>query len=124
MSETFRNPEELERVVDRLGLEVESGPYAEIGRVAAEIDRDVPDVAGEDADKLALGLAELVVQAPENPFAGEGVVVLNNSAGKLCSAKVWRLKISANHPRLSPKRRGSIYFTLWRAVSMISMATI
>jgi hypothetical protein len=32
---------------------------------------------GEDADKFALGLAELVMQTPEHAFDGKGLVVLN-----------------------------------------------
>ena len=35
MGEAFGDPEELEIVVGRLGLEVESGPFAEVGGVGA-----------------------------------------------------------------------------------------
>jgi hypothetical protein len=66
---------------------MESGPFAEVGGIAAEIDSDVPDVAGENADKFALGLAELVVQATEYAFDGEGLVVLNEVCGEACGAK-------------------------------------
>ena len=65
VGEAFGNPKELEIVGGGLGFEVESGPFAEVGGVAAQIDGDVPDVAGEDADEFALGFAELVVQAAE-----------------------------------------------------------
>jgi len=45
--------------------------------MTAEIDRDVPNMARQDANEFALRMAELVVQPPENPFDGEGLVVLN-----------------------------------------------
>jgi hypothetical protein len=77
MGEALGDPEELELVVRRLSFEVEAGPFAEVGRVATEIDGDVPDMPREDADKFALGLAELVVQAAEHPLDGEGLIVLN-----------------------------------------------
>ena len=77
MGEAFWDPEELEVIVPRLSFEVETGPFAEIGRVAAEIDSNVPDMPGEDADKFALGLAELVMQAAEHAFDGKGLVVLD-----------------------------------------------
>ena len=87
VGEAFGDPEELEIVVERLGFEVKSGPFAEVGGVAAEIDGDVPDMAGEDADELALRLAELVVQAAEDAFGGEGLVVLNELRGKAGGGK-------------------------------------
>jgi hypothetical protein len=37
---------------------VEAGVLAEVGGVGAEVDGDVPDVAGEDADEFALLAAE------------------------------------------------------------------
>ena len=77
MGETFRDPQQLKIVLRGLRLKVEAGPFAEIGRVAAEIDSNVPDMPGEDADKFALGLAELVMQTPEHAFDGKGLVVLN-----------------------------------------------
>lgn len=82
MGKAFGDPEELEAVAEGGGFEVKAGPSAEVGRAAAEIDGDVPDVAGEDADELSLGLAELVVQAPEDAFSGEGLVVLNEPGGE------------------------------------------
>jgi len=80
--EAFGDPEELEVVVRGFGFEVEASPFAEVGRVATEIDGDVPDVAGEDADEFALGAAELIVQAAEDAFGGEGLIVLNELGGK------------------------------------------
>jgi hypothetical protein len=61
VGEAFGDPEELEVVGWGLGFEMEPGPFAEVGRVAAQIDGDVPDMAGEDADEFALRLAELIV---------------------------------------------------------------
>jgi hypothetical protein len=80
--EAFGDPEELQVVVRGLGFEMESGPLAEVRGVAAEVDRDVPDVAGEDADEFALGLAELIVKAAKDPFDGERLVVLDELCGE------------------------------------------
>jgi len=66
---------------------VESGPFPKVGRVAAEIDGNVPDVAGEDAHQFSLGLAKLIVEAAENPFDREGLVVLNKVRGQTGSGK-------------------------------------
>jgi hypothetical protein len=77
----------LEVVCGGLGFEVESSPFAEVGRVAAEVDGDVPDVAGENTDELALGLAELIVQAAKDALTGEGLVVLDELGGKACGGK-------------------------------------
>src|ERR1700758_1144353 len=52
----FGNPEKFEIAIVVAGLEVEGGPAAEVGRVAAEINGDVPDVAGEDPDEFSLGM--------------------------------------------------------------------
>jgi hypothetical protein len=82
MGEAFGDPEKLEVVAGGLGFEVEARPFAEVWGVAAEIDGDVPDMAGEDADEFALGLAELVVQATEYAFDRERLIVLNELGGK------------------------------------------
>jgi len=87
VSEAFGDPEGLEVVVRGLGFEVESSPFAEVRRVAAKINGDVPDMAGEDADELALGLAELVVQATEYAFDRERLIVLNELRGKTGGGK-------------------------------------
>jgi hypothetical protein len=84
VGEAFRDPEELEVVVRGLGFEVEAGPPAEVRGVAAEVDSDVPYVAREDADELALGLAKLVVKAAKNTFDGERLVVLDELSGEAC----------------------------------------
>ena len=82
MGEAFGYPEELKVVAGGLGFEVESGPSAEVGGVAAKVDGDVPDMAREDADELALGLAELIMQATEYAFDRERLVVLNELCRK------------------------------------------
>jgi hypothetical protein len=56
---------------------VESSPFPEIGGVAAQVYGYIPDMAGEDADEFALGLAELIVQATKHTFDRERLVVLN-----------------------------------------------
>ena len=61
---------------------MESGPFTEVGGVAAEIDGDVPDMAGEGSDEFALRFAELVVQASEDAFDGERLVILNELRGE------------------------------------------
>ena len=82
VGEAFGDPEEFEFAGFVQGPKVEGGVLAEVGRVAAEVDGDVPDVAGEDADELALGLAELVVEAAEDAARGEGLVVLDEVRGE------------------------------------------
>lgn len=82
MGEAFGDPEELKVVVRRLRFEVETSPLAEVQRVAAEIDGDVPNMPREDADQFALGLTELVMQATKHAFNGEGLVILNESRRK------------------------------------------
>jgi len=44
-------------------------------------------VTRENADEFALGVAELVVEAAENTFDGEGLVVLNEVRGQACGGK-------------------------------------
>ena len=82
VGKAFRDPEELDLVAWRFGLQVESGPLPEVGGVAAEIDSDVPDVAGEDADELALRPGKLVMQSAEDALYGEGLIVLDELGGK------------------------------------------
>ena len=82
VGEAFGDPEELEVVAGGLSFQVEAGPSSEAGGVAAEVDCDVPNMAGEDTDEFALRLGELVVEAAEDAFDGEGLVILNESCGK------------------------------------------
>jgi hypothetical protein len=82
VGEAFGDPEKLKVVVGGLGFEVESSPLSEVGGVAAQVDCDIPDMTGEDADKFALGLAELIVQAAEHTFDRERLIVLNKLGGE------------------------------------------
>ena len=82
MGEAFGDPKKLKVVARGLSFQVKAGPSSEVRRVAAEVDGDVPDMTGEHTDEFALGLGELVVQAAEDAFDGEGLVVLNESGGK------------------------------------------
>jgi hypothetical protein len=59
VGKSLRNPEEFEGV----GFEMEAGPFAEVGGVTAEVDGNVPYVAGKNTDELSLGAAELIVEA-------------------------------------------------------------
>ena len=81
VGEAFGNPEELEVVGGGLSLEVEAGPFAKVGRAAAEVDGDVPDMTGEDADQFTLRVAKLIMQTAEYALDGKGLVVLNESGG-------------------------------------------
>jgi predicted lipoprotein len=87
MGEAFGDPEELKVVTRGLGFEVEARPFAEVRGVAAEIDGDVPDMAGEDADEFALRLAKLVVQAAEHTLDREGLVILDEMGREARSRK-------------------------------------
>lgn len=82
MRKAFGNPDELEFALVIAGFEIERGPTAEVGRVATEINSDVPDVAGEDADEFSLGMTELVVETAENAAGGKRLVVLSEGRGK------------------------------------------
>lgn len=44
-------------------------------------------MTGEDSDELALGEAKLVVEAAEDAFGGEGLVVLHEVGGEIVVGK-------------------------------------
>jgi hypothetical protein len=46
VGEAFGDPKELEVIGGGLGFEVKSGPFTEVGRVSAEIDSNIPYMAG------------------------------------------------------------------------------
>ncbi len=77
MDEAFRTPQHLEFTCVIDGFQVKTGPFPEVGRAAAKIDRDVPYMAGKNPNKFSLGFTKLVVQPAKNPPRGEGLVVLN-----------------------------------------------
>ena len=87
MGEAFGDPEKLQVVIHGLGFEVEARPFAEVGGVSTEINGDVPDMTGEDANEFALRLAKLVVKTAENTFKREGLVILNELCRKAGSGK-------------------------------------
>ena len=82
MSEALGNPEELELSGFVQRLQVESGPFAEVRGVAAQIDGDIPDMAGEDPDEFSLGLTKLVMQSTENPPCGKRLIILYEFRGE------------------------------------------
>ena len=92
MSKAFGNPEELELAVIVRGFEIECGPASEVGRVTTQIDGNVPDVAGENADELSLWMTELVVKAAEDAARGERLVVLGEARGKTKRIKSIRVE--------------------------------
>ena len=63
---------------------MKSRPLAEVRRVAPQIDRDVPYVAGEYANEFSLRPAELIVQATQNTARGERLIVLNKTGWETC----------------------------------------
>jgi len=67
---------------------VESGPFAEVRRVAAKIDGNVPDMAGDDADQFPLRPAKLVMKAAENTLRGKGLIILDELDRKTSIGKV------------------------------------
>jgi hypothetical protein len=68
VGKAFRDPQELELISWRFALQVKSGPLSEVRGVAAQIDGDIPDMAGEYADELALRPGVLVMQPAEDAF--------------------------------------------------------
>jgi hypothetical protein len=78
----FGYPEKLELAIVVTRLEVEGGPPAEVGRVSAKIDGDVPDVTGENADEFTLWVPELVMKAAEYTPRGKRLVILGEDRGK------------------------------------------
>jgi hypothetical protein len=82
MRKTFGNPQELKFAVVVTGLKIERSPTAEVWRLRTEIDGDVPDVAGEDADEFSLGMTELIVKSAEDAPRGKRLVVLGEGRGK------------------------------------------
>jgi len=92
MRKAFGNPEELDFAVFIAGLEIECGPASKVGRFAAEINGDVPNVAGKDTDEFSLGMTELVVEAAEHAACGKRLVVLSEGRGKTERSKGVRIK--------------------------------
>ncbi len=87
MRKAFGNPKRLEVSGLSEGLEMKPGPFAEVRRVGAEIDRDVPDMPGEDANEFPLGLAKLIVEPTENSPSRKGLVILNKLSRETCGGE-------------------------------------
>jgi len=56
---------------------MEPRPLAELRRIGAKIDGDVPDMSCEDANEFALRLTQLIVKAAKHAPGGEGLIVLS-----------------------------------------------
>ena len=82
MGKAFGYPEEFEFACLVTGLQLECCPAPKVRRFTAEIDGDVPDVAGENADEFTLRMTELVMKATEYSSSGERLVVLGEGRGK------------------------------------------
>jgi hypothetical protein len=63
MAEAFWNPVELQL----LAVQIKACPLPKLGRAGAQVDGNIPDVAGKRTHQLALRLAKLIVQAPQPP---------------------------------------------------------
>ena len=61
---------------------MKTGPLAEVGGVAAKINRDVPDMAGKNSDEFALRLFELVMEATKDTLDRERLVILDELCRK------------------------------------------
>jgi hypothetical protein len=77
MSKAFGNPKHLEFTCIAARFQVKTLPFAKVRGAATDVDGDVPDMAGEHTDELALRLSELVVQAAQNTSCGGGLIILN-----------------------------------------------
>lgn len=77
MGEAFGDPE----LVFVFGGEVDAYPLAEGWGGTAQVYGYVEDFALDDADELALGVLDLVMETAEDAFRGAGVVVLNEGDG-------------------------------------------
>ena len=83
VGEAFGDPEHFELALIVARLEIEPGPPAEVGGMTAEIDGDIPDMPGEDADEFSLRMSELVVEAAKHTPGGERLIVLREGVRKI-----------------------------------------
>lgn len=82
MGKPFGNPEQLELAGCIARLQMEARPLPELGGIAAKVNGDIPDVAREDSNELALGFTKLIMQATENSLCGEGLIILHELGGE------------------------------------------
>jgi hypothetical protein len=83
VGEALWDPEEFELTLGIPRLKIEAGPAPEVGRVAAKIYGDVPDVPGEDPNEFALRVAKLVVKAPKDTADRKRLIVLCEGVRKI-----------------------------------------
>lgn len=57
--------------------QLDADPVPEAGRMATHVDGDIEHRTTDHAHQLALGLLNLIVQAPQHPPAAAAVVVLH-----------------------------------------------
>ncbi len=96
-----------------LAGEFEGFPLSEGGRTAAEVKRDIENLAGDDADELSLGLANLIMQAADDIFFGIGMIVLherlwNAEFGKRALVVAFQKEaaVVAEHARFEEQKSG------------------
>jgi hypothetical protein len=86
VGEALGNPEEFEFAFGVTRLQVKAGPLAEVRRISAEVDGDVPDAAGEDTHELPLRLTDLVMETAKDTLRGKRLVILRERVGQTGSA--------------------------------------
>lgn len=102
----LRDPKEFKFSLIIAGLQVKTGPLAEVRGIAAEVDGNVPDMAGEYADKLALGFTKLIMEAAEDSLHREGLIVLDKRRRETSRGKDGRIKYFGEPTATIPKTPG------------------
>ena len=82
-------------------------PFAESGRTAPEIDRDVVDFSAQTADELSLRLLDLVMQTAYHVPVRERLIVLNERTHNAHFRQSPLVVAFEKVPRLSSKTLGS-----------------
>ena len=88
-------------------------PSPEGGRAAAEVERDIKNLAGDGAHQFSLGLVNLVVQAADDILLGIGMIVLyewlwNAELGKCALVVTFQKEAAdvAEHTRFEEQKSG------------------
>jgi len=102
----LRDPKQFEFSLVVAGLQVKAGPFAKVGRAAAEVDGDVPDMAGENTDEFALRFSKLIMEAAEDSLHREGLIVLDKARRETSSGKRGRVKYFGEPTATIPKTSG------------------
>src|ERR1700712_2409263 len=110
---------------------MESGPFAEVGGVGADVDCYVPYVAGEDADQLSLRLLELIVESAEDTLGGKGLGVLNEIRGQTLLGEGFIVENFCKPTATIPEATGLNEFYITKrgikdghSISLVEFATI